>query len=116
MRKQTAVYWALESTESAGGDDFSNYGLPKHTDPVEITVRWDDVSEEFISEDNTVNMSKAKVFVGQDMLVGEVLMLGELTDITDSVNIKENLNAWEIRRFEKIPNIKATEFLRTAVL
>ena len=48
--------------------------------------------------------------------VGDILMLGKLTDITDAVNPKENINAWEVRRFEKLPNIKNTEQLRTVFL
>ena len=115
MRKQTVVYWPLASLDS-GGDDFDDYGQPVVTDPVELSCRWEDVSEEFVGADGTRLLSHAKVYVESDVAVGGILMLGEIDDITDSDNIKENDGAWEIKRFDKLPNLKNTEFLRTAWL
>lgn len=115
MRKQKAVYWPPESSESAG-DDFDDYGQPQVSDPVEIDCRWEEVSEEFIDATGTRQMSRAKVYVDRDVKVGGILMLGILSDITDPVNPKKNENAWEIRRFEKFPDLKAKEYLRTAFL
>ena len=114
MRKQVCVYWPLE----VSGDDFDDYGQPVvvAAEPVEISCRWEDVSEEFIDVKGTRQLSKAKVYIGQDVDVGGILMLGTLDDITDSINIKENENAWEVKRFDKLPNLRATEFLRTAWL
>ena len=115
MLKQTAVYWPLTSIDSAG-TDFDNYGQPTVTTPMEISVRWEDKAEEFLDSLGTRRLSNAVVYVSQDVDVGGILMLGELTNIVDSVDIKENPGAWEIRRFDKVPNIRATEFLRTAFL
>lgn len=115
MRKQDAVYWALASVES-GGDDFDDYGQPILTDPVEVKCRWEDKSEEFVAANGTKMLSHAVVYVDRDVDVGGVLMLGELTDITDADNVRENAGAWEIKRFDKIPNLRATEFLRIAFL
>ena len=115
MRKQTAVYWALASNES-GGIAYDDYGRPQHTDPVEVTCRWEGVNEEFLDSQGARQMSRAIVYVPQDMVEGEILMLGELTDITDETNLKENDNAWEIRRFDKLPTLRATEYLRTCYL
>ena len=115
MLKQTAVWWPLSSAESAG-IDYDNYGQPVVADPVEIDVRWEDVSEEFLDRNGTVQLSRARVYVDRDVEVGGILMLGELTDITDENNPKENDNAWEIRRVEKLPNLKNTEYLRTCYL
>ena len=115
MRKQTAVYWALASTES-GGVAYDDFGQPQLTDPVEIKCRWDDTSEEFIDPKGTKQVSRSKVYTDRDVVVGEVLMLGVLTDVDGSISVKENDNAWEIKRFDKTPNLKATEFLRTAYL
>ncbi len=116
MLKQTAVYWPLAAMESAGGDSFDNYGQPLVTDPLEISVRWEDRAEEFLDAKGARVLSNAVVFVSQDVDIGGVLMLGELTDITDADVPKENENAWEIKRFDKIPNLRNTEFLRTAYL
>ena len=115
MRKQTCVYWALASEES-GGDDYSNYGQPQLTTPVEISCRWADKNEEFIGPNGTKLISQAKVYVEQDVDIGGVLMLGDEDDITDDDNVKENEGAYEIKAFYKTPNLKATEWLRTAFL
>jgi len=108
MLKQTAVYWAYASTDQ--------FGTKSYADPVEIDCRWEDTIEEFMDSEGERQMSNAVVYVDRDIPVGGVLMLGELTDITDESNIKENAGAWEIRKFGKLPNFKATEFLRTAYL
>jgi len=115
MRKQDGVYWPLASDES-GGVDFDDYGQPQWADPIPIKCRWDDAVEEFIGPDGTRELSKAKVYVDCDVDIGGVLMLGEIADIVEPVNIKENEGAWEIRGFLKNPNLRATEFLRTAIL
>ncbi len=115
MLKQTAVYWALASGDDVSYDD---YGQPIVTiaDPVEIDCRWEDVNEEFIAADGTKQVSRAVVYVSEDVAVGGILMLGTEDDITDSVNIKENVGAYEVRKFDKLPNFRATEHLRTAYL
>jgi len=110
MLKQKAVYWELSSVE------FDNYGQPIPSTPIEIDVRWEDVSEEFLDANGTMQLSKAKVYVDRDVELGGVLMLGELDSSVDEDNPKENENAWEIRRFEKLPTLKATQFLRTCYL
>ena len=115
MRKQTCVYWGLASNDS-GGLSTDDFGQPQFTTGVELTVRWDDISVEFIAADGTKQLSRSQVYVGQDLDVGGMLMLGSLTDVTDEVTISENDGAFEIKRFDKIPNLRATEFLRVAYL
>lgn len=115
MLKQVAVYWPLAS-EDSGGDDHDNHGMPVVTTPSEIECRWEGRVEEFIAPNGTRHLSQAVVYVGEDVDVGGILMLGKLTDITDEENIKENEGAWEIKRFDKLPNLRNTEFLRTAYL
>ena len=111
MLKQTAVYWELSSLE------FDNYGQPIPITPIEIKVRWEDIGEQFLDENGTMQLSRAKVFVDRDVDVGGVLMLGELdSGVMDLDDIKENDNAWEIRRFEKLPTLNAKQFLRTVFL
>ena len=108
MRKQTAVYWPLLSV--------NQFGKKVVGSPVEIKVRWEDISEEFLDSAGERQMSKAVVYVDRDVTLGGILMLGTISDITDDINIKENIGAWEIRRFDNLPNIKASEFLKTAYL
>ena len=110
MLKQTAVWWPLTSV------GFDDYGQPIPSTPVEIKVRWEDVGEEFLDVRGTIQMSRARVYVDRDVELGGVLMLGELDSGVDEANPKENDNAWEIRRVEKLPNLRNTEYLRTCYL
>jgi hypothetical protein len=113
MLKQKAVYWA-PGGEDSGGSDFDAYGKPMYTNPAEIDCRWEDRVEEFVASDGTRTVSRAVVYVGQDVRTGGVLMLGTLGDIDSGSDPKVNDGAWEIRRFDKLPTLKATKFLRTA--
>ena len=108
MLRQEASYWALVG--------FSQYGQPEYADPVEITCRWEDVNEEFIDAQGTRQMSHAMVYTDRDVTVGGVLMLGELESPVNEGDPKRNTGAWEIKRFDKLPTLKATKFLRTAYL
>ena len=62
---QTAVYW-----KRLGPD---GYGDWLWEDPVEIDVRWDDVSEMFTDVNGEQRMSLAKVLVNQDVKDGDYL-------------------------------------------
>jgi len=108
MLKQTAVWWSLSGTDG--------YGQPTVGIPIEIKVRWEDVGEEFLDGDGTMQLSRAKVFVDRDVEVGGVLMLGKLDGSVDQANPKANDGAWEIRRVEKLPTLNAKQFLRTVYL
>jgi len=107
--KNTAVYWAPEN-------EFDEYGAPIPQAPVEIACRWEEELKEVIDLNGTTRISKAQVYVDRDVEIGGILMLGELSDITDATNPKENSGAWEILMFQKMPNIKATGYLRLAFL
>ena len=108
MRRQTAVYWSF-----SGVDEF---GKKTYDSPVEIKCRWDGRIEEFLDSGGERQLSQAVVYVDRETPIGGVLMLGVLGDITDAVKIKENEGAWEIRRYDTTPNLKATEWLRTVYL
>ena len=121
MRKQNAIYWP-----PAGVDDF---GRPSNGTLVELVVtasgnyrvRWEDVVEEFIDEEGTTQSSTAKVYLpklpdGTEAVVGGWLWLGSRSDLTSETNPKANGGSHTIKRFEKLPNMKATDFLRTAML
>ncbi len=113
MLKQKAVYWALQSGAAA----FDTFGQPQYENPIEIDVRWEVKTEEFLGPNGTLETSNAVVYVGQDVEVGGVLMLGELTDIDSSLTVpKQNDEAYEIRRFEKLPNLRNTKVLRTVYM
>ncbi len=108
MRKQVAVYWPFSGVNEFGRKEVGS--------PVEIKCRWDGSVVEFLDSQGERQLSQAVVYVDRETPIGGILMLGVLGDITDAVNIKENVGAWEIRRYDTTPNLKATEFLRTVYL
>ena len=108
IRKQKAVYW-----RRAGGYD--NYGQPAYDSPVEIGCRWEDVSEEYFDSEGEKAVSDSHVYVDRDMEVGDVLLLGELeSGIADSPF--DNDDVATVKKFEKTPDLRATEFLREVYL
>lgn len=106
-RKQKAVLWEEDGVDV--------YGAPKFKDPVEIDCRWDGVSEQFVDSDGSVKVSRARVMVDRDFNEGSLLKRTTLASIDQSKGGREQ-DAWEVRKFENIPNLRATEFLRIAIL
>ena len=110
MLRQTCVYWA-----PATSGRFDNFGRPESADPVELACRWEDTAEEFIDAQGTRLISKAKVFVSQDLEVGGQLMLGELDDL-DSDQAPPSTGATEIKSVMKTPDFRGKQYLRTVML
>ena len=106
MRKQVAVYWAPGSYEA--------FGQPSMASPVEISCRWEDVNEQFLDGDGQEQLSNARVYVDRTVELGGMLWLGALGDAPS--NPKLDPSAWEIRKYESLPNFKATEFLKSVML
>lgn len=102
--KQKATYWA-----PTGVDDFGNQTFAA---PITLNCRWEGRTELFIDIDGKEQRSAARVYVNQDVLVGGYLFEG-VTTVADPKTIKA---AREIRDFRKIPNLRATEFERRALL
>lgn len=121
MRRQNAIYWP-----PATADDF---GRPGYGALVELVldgannyrVRWEDRVEEFIDAQGTTKQSSAVVYVpllpdSSEVQVGGWLWLGDRDDLTDETDPRENAGAYEVQRLDKLPTLKATEWLRTAYL
>lgn len=111
MRKQAAVYWA-----PAGLD---RHGKATFAEAVQLDggVRWEDVVEEFTdATTGAKELSNCRVYVGEDLQVGGVLWLGTLASVTYLTEPLRNEKAYRVRRFDSVPNIRATQFLRTAML
>lgn len=111
MRRQKCVYWAPEVVNYNGKATFAA--------PVELKCRWVEKREMFLDRQGNTQVSRAKVrFAETDLQELGVLWLGLLTEIAPG-SITDpflNENAWEIRKFEKIPNRWATDYLRIALL
>lgn len=108
MRKQSAVYWPLDALDA--------FGQPTWGTPVEIECRWEDSNEQIMLPNGETIMSRATVYVDRDTPEGGLLMLGELSSSVDEDDPKKNAGVWEIRKFDKLPNFRNTEFLRTVYL
>jgi len=106
IRKQQAVYWSPSS--------YDGFGQPVMGTAVQITCRWEDVHEQFLDVDGQDQTSNARVYVSQDVSLGGYLWLGDIA--SKPSDPKTDNDAWEIRKFENLPNFKATEFLKTAML
>jgi hypothetical protein len=107
MRKQVAVYWAPGPPDA--------FGQPTWEAPEELTCRWEDKVVEFLPPAGERKQSMALVYVESDVELKGKLKLGALTSATPA-DPTEDEDAWEILRFEKLPNFRNTEYLRTVYL
>lgn len=102
---QTATYWRLLGDDGYGGHFFEA--------PEAISVRWEDSSEQYLTATGDETISKAKIFVDKDVEVGGYLALGSYSDDTP---YKQKSRAFEIKRFEKQPDLRNLTSLRMAVI
>ena len=107
---QTVVYWGHPVNDGFGGKTYD--------DPIEILCRWEDRSEVVTADDGAEVVSKAVVYVTQDVVKNGFLYLGSLTDLdsieTDHPESVEG--AHRIRVFQKSPDMTATAFVRKVYL
>lgn len=121
MRRQNAIYWPPGA--------YDGFGNPAMGALVELTlaggtnnrVRWEESTQEFQTRDGTVQQSMAVVYVpvlpgGGEVQEGGYLWLGNRADLTDEDDPRLNPGAYAVRRFDKLPTLKATEYLRTVYL
>lgn len=108
MRKQQAVWWSRNPTPDQSGN---------HTfaAPVEIKCRWEDIVKQFRDSQGEMQLSSALVYVDREMELGDRLMKGEMPTDVEADPMEEPL-AFEIKRFEKLPNLRNKETLLTAYL
>ena len=121
MRRQDAIYWPPATPD--------NYGRPTYGALVELVldgadnfrVRWEDVAEEFVDQDGTTKTSSSIVYVpqlpdGSEVEVGGWLWLGTRAALADELDPTANPGVGKVQKFDKLPNLKATQTLRTATL
>lgn len=106
--QQKAVYWPC-----IGRND---NGQPIYDDAEEIDCRWEDIAKLFTNAQGQTEVSRSEVYVDRDMKLDGVLWLGTLNTVADLDDPLTNENAWSIRYMKKIPNKKATKFVRIATL
>lgn len=129
MRKQPAIYWP-----PAPPDNYGRAGVSALVELILIPngggnfrVRWEDAYKGRVEDFGTVRQASTSiqgsiiVYVpalpgGGEVEVGGFLWLGLRANLTDELVPKNNPNAREIRAFEKVPDFKANQFIRTCYL
>jgi hypothetical protein len=105
------VYWGNPVNDGYGGFTYDA--------PVEISCRWEDKSQLISNAGGETILSRAVVFVLQDLDWDGLLWLGELTDLTvgQRADPKSLDSICVVKRFEKTPGLASTTvFLRKAFL
>ena len=108
--KQRCVFWGNPTPDGYGGFQFS--------DPIEIPCRWADSIQVVSDGKGNDVVCKSVVMVDRDLEELGMIWLGTLDDLDsaeedDPVSIE---GAYQIKRFDKIPTIKAKSWLRVAYL
>jgi len=121
MRKQNAIYWPPGTADDFGRVAPGTLVELTLAGGVNSRVRWEAQAKEFLDKDGTTQISRAVVYVpalpgGGEVAVGGFLWLGDRGDLDSETDPGANEGAWEVRRFDKLPNLKNTEYLRTAFL
>lgn len=115
---ETAVYWGNPQNDGYGGFTFDT--------PREILCRWENKTQVDIGWFSTgfpanLLICKASVLVTEDLDLEGYMYLGTIAGLqalgADTTNPISIVNAYIIRRFDKIPMVfKTDEFVRTAWL
>lgn len=79
----------------------------------EIKVRWEDKMIKIVDK-NMEYISQAEILVDTDIELGEYLYLGTLDSLSAGQQANPLLveNAYEVISKSKIPNVRATDFVR----
>lgn len=107
-RYQDALYWPPAGIDA---DGVRQYGEVQ-----QLKVRWEDVNEAVTTAGGMTIVSRSKVFTGIDVVQDGVLWLGKEADAVSLVAPFDNPGAFAIMKFSKIPNPRATDYLRIAWL
>lgn len=108
MRKRDATYWKLVGHDASGQEIYDS--------PIPIKVRWDDVAELYMTASGEQKVSNAKVYVDRKMPEGSVLLYQKYEDVVNLDDPLANEGAFQIKAFQSIDNLRATETLRIAIL
>lgn len=121
-RRQNAIYWP-----PATPDDFGRPAVGALVELIQIPgganqrVRWVHRTEEIRDAVGTKVDSVAMVSVpqlanGDEIALGGWLWLGDRVDLTSETVPSDNVGAYQIMKVEKIPTLRATQFLRRVYL
>lgn len=97
------TYWGAPVPDGEGGESF--------TAPITIKGRWEDRNDEFTTPTGETAVSRATVFLKQDVQIGGYLMLG----ISVAAVPTSEPRAEEVRAFIKVPSIRHNWYERRAL-
>ena len=104
--KQTATLWERDGVDAGGDPSFAS-GTPR-----QISCRWEWRTVVYFSSSGEERQSKAVVMVAEDLAEGDYLYLG-----TSAAESPVGLDgAFEVRGFDKIPDINGEDFERRVYL
>jgi len=101
---QTVTYW------SQTGEDL--FGKGTFASPIQLQARWEDVAEMFIDKTGQESVSKAKVFLAQDISLEGYLVQGTSAG-TDPTVVA---GAQEVRQIKRTPDLRNLQTLYVAML
>lgn len=93
---QQATYWGAPVQDGYGAWHFSA--------PIQLNVRWENTTEEFVDQSGKERISQAIVWIPDslDPEIGGYLFLGVSTEL-DPTTVKK---AWAIQRVDEIPDLR----------
>ena len=101
---QTATYWAPATVNAFNEKTF---GLP-----VQLVVRWEDTTTKKNDNKSEIVMSKATVYLDQDVAIGGYLFLGASVVLDPNDEPEAHL----ILFFDRVPNLKGIKNVFKAML
>lgn len=101
---QKCTYWKYLGIDG--------YGHPSFAAPVVLACRWEGRTEKIQGDDGEQHISRARVFLENDLESGDYLALGELA----GSDPRRVLGAWRIISFRTTPGLNAEVFERKAYL
>lgn len=107
MRKQKAVVWKKQATPD-------RYGKFSFDEPLEIACRWDDSDNEYRDDKGDTKFSQTVLYPDRVLAVGDRAREGAME--SDTPDDPSETTTFEVVKFEKTPNFKATETLYRAYL
>ena len=96
--KQKCCYWAGPTSDGRGGHSY--------TAAVQLSCRWQNKAEMFFSPEGREEVSRAVVYLDQDVDLGGFMFLGKLTELPDdSSDPRDVTGAFKIRAVGSSPSL-----------
>lgn len=107
--RQKALFW-----EKIG---VTNYGQPRvdtSVDPVELSVRWEEVKKEKLTTGGQTLQVDAEVVVDREIPDQSLMWLGSLADLPDDLN--DITDVMQVISVDEVPDLKNRNTRRVCLL